>query len=59
MRGLAVTHLATFRLLGLQPFDTPSPLRPVERLFGVPIAQGFSPPAALAIYHTTVSYARG
>jgi AcrR family transcriptional regulator len=59
LRDLAVAQPATFRLLGLQPLDTPSSLRPVERLLGVLVGGGFSPPAALAIYRTTVSYARG
>ncbi|HTX13568.1 MAG TPA: TetR/AcrR family transcriptional regulator C-terminal domain-containing protein [Solirubrobacteraceae bacterium] len=59
LRGLAVAHPATFQLLGLQPFDTPSALRPVERLLAVLIARGFDPAAALTIYRATVSYARG
>ena len=49
----------TFQLLGLQPFDTPSSLRPVERLLTVLVERGFSPGNALAIYRATVSYARG
>jgi len=59
LRALAVAHPATFQLLGLQPFDTPSSLRPVERLLSVLIERGFQPAAALAIYRATVSYARG
>jgi len=59
LRGLAAAHPATFQLLGLQPFDTPSSLRPVERLLAVIIDRGFQPAAALAIYRATVSYARG
>jgi AcrR family transcriptional regulator len=59
LRDLAIAQRSTFQLLGLQPFDTPRALRPVERLLGVLVAQGFSPGEALAIYRATVSYARG
>jgi AcrR family transcriptional regulator len=59
LRDIAVARPATFQLLGLQPFDTPVSLQPVERLVGVLVAHGFGPGAALAIYRTTVSYARG
>ena len=59
MRDLAVAMASTFRLLGLQPFDTPVSLRPVERLLGVLVGDGFSPGDALAIYRAIVSYARG
>lgn len=59
LRDVAVARPATFRLLGLQPFDTPFLLGPVERLLGVLIDDGFSPAAALGVYRGTVSYARG
>jgi AcrR family transcriptional regulator len=59
LRDVAVARPATFALLGLQPFDTPVSLRPVERLLGVLVAAGFTPAAALGIYRATVSYARG
>jgi AcrR family transcriptional regulator len=59
LRDIAVAHPATFALLGLQPFDTPFSLGPVERLLGVLVAEGFTAAAALAIYRATVSYARG
>jgi AcrR family transcriptional regulator len=59
LRDVAVAHPATFQLLGLQPFDTPSSLGPVERLLGVLVAAGFAPAVALAVYRATVSYARG
>lgn len=59
LRNVAVEQPATFQLLGLQPLDSPASLRPVERLLGVLVAQGFSPRDALAIYRATVSYARG
>jgi AcrR family transcriptional regulator len=59
LRDIAVAHPATFQLLGLQPFDTPVSLEPVERLLGVLVAHGFGPAQALAIYRATVSYARG
>jgi AcrR family transcriptional regulator len=59
LRDVAVARPATFQLLGLQPFDSPSSLAPVERLLGVLVAAGFTPPAALAVYRATVSYARG
>jgi AcrR family transcriptional regulator len=59
LRDIAVAHPATFRLVGLEPFDTPASLRPVERLLGVLVAEGFTPPDALAVYRTVASYARG
>jgi AcrR family transcriptional regulator len=59
LRDVAVAQPATFRLLGLQPFDTPASLRPVERLVGVLVKAGFTPAGALGIYRATVSYARG
>lgn len=59
LRNVAVARPATFQLLGLQPFDTPDSLGPVERLLGVLIAAGFAPAAALAVYRATASYARG
>lgn len=59
LRDIAVARPATFQLLGLQPFDTPVSLEPVERLLGVLVAHGFGAAEALAIYRATVSYARG
>jgi AcrR family transcriptional regulator len=59
LRDIAVERPATFQLLGLQPFDTPVSLEPVERLLGVLVAHGFGAAEALAIYRATVSYARG
>jgi AcrR family transcriptional regulator len=59
LRGVAVTHPATFQLVGLEPLDTPASLRPVERLLGVLVTRGFTPSEALAIYRATVSFARG
>ncbi len=59
LRDVAAARPATFALLGLQPFDTPASLEPVERLLGVLVAAGFSPGRALAIYRATVSYGRG
>jgi AcrR family transcriptional regulator len=59
LRDLAVERPSTFRLLGLQPFDTPISLRPVERLLRVLVDSGFSPSDALAVYRATASYARG
>ena len=59
LRDIAVARPATFQLLGLQPFDTPAALEPVERLLGVLVAVGFTAPQALATYRATVSYARG
>lgn len=59
LRDVAVARPATFQLLGLQPFDSPSSLGPVERLLGVLVADGFTPAAALAVYRAAVSYARG
>jgi AcrR family transcriptional regulator len=59
LRDVAVARPATFQLLGLQPLDTPTSLRPVERLLGVLVEAGFTPGEALGIYRATVSYARG
>ena len=47
LRELAVARPATFQLLGLQPFDTPTSLRPVEELLQVLVAAGFTPGTAL------------
>ncbi|MGB0098587.1 MAG: helix-turn-helix domain-containing protein, partial [Solirubrobacteraceae bacterium] len=55
LRDVAGAQPATFALLGLQPFDTPFSLGPVERLVGVLVAQGFTAAAALAVYRATVS----
>ncbi len=59
LRNVAVEHPATFRLVGLQPFDSTSALRPVEALLQALVRAGFSPARALAIYRAVVSYARG
>ena len=59
LRDLAVARPATFQLLGLQPLDTPTSLRAVERLVHVLVTAGFSPARALGVYRATVSYARG
>ena len=59
LRGVAVQRPATFRLIGLQPFDSASALRPVEQLLECLVGGGFSPANALAIYRAIVSYARG
>jgi AcrR family transcriptional regulator len=59
LRNVAVEHPATFRLVGLQPFDSASALGPVERLLQVLVRDGCTPARALAIYRAVVSYARG
>ena len=59
LRGVAARHSATFQLIGLQPFDSSSALRPVERLLQVLVDAGCAPHRALAIYRAIVSYARG
>ena len=59
LRSVAVQRPATFQLVGLQPLDSPSALRPVEQLLGVLVRSGFAAPRALAIYRAIVSYARG
>lgn len=59
LRNVALAHPATFRLVGLQPFDTPAALQPVERLLGVLVGQGFASADALAVYRAVASYARG
>jgi AcrR family transcriptional regulator len=59
LRSVAAQRSATFQLVGLQPFDSPSALRPVERLLQVLIDAGFAPHRALGIYRAIVSYARG
>ena len=58
LRDIALAHPATFRPVGLQPFDTPAALRPVERLLGILVARGFAPTEALAVYRAVASYAR-
>lgn len=59
LRDIALVHPATFGLVGLQPFDTPASLRPVERLLAVLVAGGFSPARALGVYRAVASYGRG
>jgi AcrR family transcriptional regulator len=59
LRSVAARRSATFQLIGLQPFDSPAALRPVERLLEVLVAAGFSPHHGLGIYRAIVSYARG
>jgi AcrR family transcriptional regulator len=59
LRSLSAQRPATFRLVGLQPLDSRSALRPVERLLGVLVDAGIAPHRALGIYRATVSYARG
>ena len=59
LRSVAARRSATFQLIGLQPFDSSTALRPVERLLQVLVTAGFPPDRALAIYRAIVSYARG
>jgi AcrR family transcriptional regulator len=59
LRSIGVMHPATFRLVGLQPLDTPISLEGVERLLQALIEQGVSAVDALAIYRAVASYARG
>lgn len=59
LRDVAVARPATFRLVGLEPLDTPGALRPVERLLAILVANGFGPADALAVYRAVASYARG
>jgi AcrR family transcriptional regulator len=59
LRSIAARRSAAFQLIGLQPFDSTSALRPVERLLQVLVNAGFPPHRALAIYRAIVSYARG
>jgi tetracycline repressor-like protein len=59
LRDVARRWPATFRLIGLQPFDSGPALRAVERLLGVLVAAGFEPADALAVYRAVASYARG
>jgi AcrR family transcriptional regulator len=59
LRDIARASPATFRLVGLDPFDTPGSLQPVERLLAVLIAAGFAPADALGAYRAVASYARG
>ncbi|MGH2920195.1 MAG: TetR/AcrR family transcriptional regulator C-terminal domain-containing protein [Solirubrobacteraceae bacterium] len=59
LRGIAVTHPATFGLVGMRPLNSPPVLRVVERLLAVLVADGFEPRDALAVYRAVASYARG
>jgi AcrR family transcriptional regulator len=59
LRDVALRSPATFRLIGLQPFDSEPALRSVERLLGVLVTAGFDPGDALAVYRAVASYARG
>lgn len=59
LRDVAVARPATFRLVGLEPLDTPGAVRPVERVLAMLVANGFGPADALAVYRAVASYARG
>lgn len=59
VRAIAVARPATFRLVGVEPFDSAPSLRPVERLVASFIAEGFEPADALGIYRVVAAYARG
>jgi AcrR family transcriptional regulator len=59
LREIALARPGTFRLVGSQPLDSPSSLRPVERLLGALVAEGFAPEDALGVYRAVASYARG
>lgn len=59
LRAIARDRPATFRLVGLEPLDSPESLRHVERLLTLLVAAGFDPPEALAAYRATAAYARG
>jgi AcrR family transcriptional regulator len=59
LRGIALAHPATFKLVGLEPLDTPTSLAPVERFLGALVAEGFAPRVALAVYRAVAAYARG
>jgi AcrR family transcriptional regulator len=59
VRAIAVARPATFRLVGLEPFDSPASLRPVERLVASFVVEGFEPADALGIYRVVAAYARG
>lgn len=59
LREIAAARPAAFRLVGLQPFDTPASLRAVERLLGALVGHGLAPADALAIYRAVASYTRG
>jgi len=59
VRDIAVRRPATFRLIGLQPFDSKPALRSVERLLAILVSAGFDPADALAVYRAVSSYARG
>jgi AcrR family transcriptional regulator len=59
LRVIAVTHPATFQLVGLKPLDDAGSLHPVERLLATMLRDGLTPVQALGSYRATVSYARG
>jgi AcrR family transcriptional regulator len=59
LRTIGVEHPATFRLVGLQPLDSPASLEAVERLLQAFVAHGLTALDALATYRALASYARG
>ena len=59
LRAIAVARPATFRLVGLEPFDSPACLQPVERLVASFVVEGFDPADALGVYRAVAAYARG
>ncbi len=59
LRAIAVARPATFRLIGMQPFDTPGSLLTVERLLRALVDEGFAAVDALGVYRAVAAYARG
>ncbi|UTI63036.1 TetR/AcrR family transcriptional regulator C-terminal domain-containing protein [Paraconexibacter antarcticus] len=59
LRAIALTHPATFSLVGLRPLRSAAALAPVERLLQNLVAAGAAPDQALAMYRTLASFARG
>ncbi|QEC48199.1 TetR family transcriptional regulator [Baekduia soli] len=59
LRTLTLHHPQAFRLIGLRPLASPAALRPVERLLQCLVSAGSTPAAALGVYRSVASYARG
>ncbi|HEY1540321.1 MAG TPA: TetR/AcrR family transcriptional regulator C-terminal domain-containing protein [Solirubrobacteraceae bacterium] len=59
LRAIAVARPATFTLIGMQPFDTPASLQPVERLLQTLVGDGFAAVEALGVYRAVAAFARG
>lgn len=59
LRAVTLGHPEAFRLIGLRPLQSVAALTPIEGLLACVVGAGATPAAALGLYRTLASYARG